>query len=160
MSGSGKSYVGKGVADVLGLTFVDIDALIEKHADKALPEIIAEIGEEAFMRIEAAATEKACDSDAQLISTGGSVVYSESAMERLKEVSRVIYLRLGKLELMDRISGNADRERRIVGLKTRGLSALIDERIPLYEKYAHVVIDLEGAELDEAVARVVSAARG
>ncbi len=159
MSGAGKSYIGRLVAEQLGLTFVDIDELIEAHAGKSLSEVIMELGDEAFVRVEAAATEKACDGSALLISTGGSVVYSEETMEALRERSRVIYLQVSKETLIERIAGNRDREGRIVGLKNKSLSELIDERIPLYEAGAHVVVHLDDTELDEAVARVVNAGR-
>jgi shikimate kinase len=67
MSGAGKSYVGRQLADALDLTFVDVDAVLEKHAQKPLSEIIDELGEAAFIRVEGAAVEKACDGDNQLI---------------------------------------------------------------------------------------------
>lgn len=158
MSGAGKSFVGRDAAVAMGLTFVDIDGLLEMHAGKQLPQIIEEIGEDGFLRVEAAATEKVCDSDNQLISTGGSVVYSESAMESLREHARVIYLRVSKQTLLKRIVGDSNREQRIVGLKQKGLEDLIDERVPLYEQYAHATIDAETGGIENIVARVVEAA--
>ncbi len=159
MSGAGKSYIGTPVAEALGLEFVDIDVLLETYAGKQLPEIIDELGEEAFVRVEAAATEKTCEGDGQLISTGGSVVYSEATMEYLREHSRVIYLRVAKQTIIERVSGNADREGRIVGLKRMTIADLIAERAPLYEQYAHVIVDLDGLSFEDAVRTVVDAAR-
>ena len=158
MSGAGKSYIGTQVADALGLTFTDVDSMLEVLAGKPLPQIIEELGEDGFVRVESAATEKACEGDNLLISTGGSIVYSESAMETLREYARVIYLRVSKPTLLRRVSNDRDREARIIGLKQKSLDALIDERVPLYEQYAHTVIDAETGGEENIVARVVEAA--
>ncbi len=158
MSGAGKSYVGRQLADALDLTFIDVDEMLEMHAGKALPAIIDELGEAAFVRVEGAATEKVCDADNQLISTGGSIVYSESAIESLKERSRVIYLRVSKSTLLKRIHSDAGREGRIIGLSGKSLDEVIDERLPLYEQSAHVTIDAETGGIENIVARAVEAA--
>lgn len=158
MSGAGKSYIGKQVAEALGLTFVDVDRQLEELAGKALPRIIEELGEDGFSRVETAATEKACEGDNLLISTGGSIVYSESAMETLREFTRVIYLRVSKQTLLKRITHDRDRETRIIGLKQKTLEQLIDERMPLYEEYSHAVIDAETGGEENIVARIVEAA--
>ena len=158
MSGAGKSYVGTQVADALGLTFTDIDRVLEDLARKSLPQIIEELGEDGFVRVESAATEKACEGTNLLISTGGSIVYSESAMESLKEHTRVIYMRVSKATLLKRILRERTRETRIIGLKQKSLEELIDERIPLYEQYAHAVVDAETGGEENIVARIVEAA--
>jgi shikimate kinase len=80
-------------------------------------------------------------------------------MEYVKERCRVVYLQIAKETIVERVVGNTDRESRIVGLKGRGINDLIEERIPLYEQYADVVVNLDGCELDEAVMRVVNACR-
>lgn len=158
MSGAGKSHIGRMVAEKLGLTFVDIDAVLETHAGVELPQIINVLGEDGFSRVEAAATEKACDGDNQLISTGGSIIYSESAIESLRERTRMIYLRVSKQTLLKRIQGDAERQDRIIGLKQKPLEQLIDERLPLYEQYAHTVVDAETGGEENIVARVMEAA--
>ena len=158
MSGAGKSYAGKQAADALELSFLDVDRVLEAHAGKTLPAIIDELGEEAFSRVEGAATEKACEGDGVLISTGGSVIYAEGTMECLREYTRVIYLRVSKQTLMKRINGDRERETRIIGLKGRTLEEVIDERLPLYETYAHVTVDAETGGIENIVARIVEAA--
>lgn len=159
MSGAGKSFVGQQVAEKLGLVFIDIDVVLETAARKPLPDIIRELGDDAFIRVEAAATEKMCERDSVLISTGGSVVYSESAMECLRERSRVVYMRIATDTIIDRVSGNSDRESRIVGLKARSLPEIIAERVPLYEQYAHVIVDLDGMDIETATAHIIDALR-
>ncbi|MBP9757269.1 MAG: shikimate kinase [Candidatus Pacebacteria bacterium] len=158
MSGAGKSHIGAQVADALGLTFTDVDRLLEELAGKPLPQLIEELGEDGFSRVETAATEKMCEGTDLLISTGGSIVYSESAMETLREYSRVIYMRVSKPTLLKRIQRDRTRETRIIGLKEKSLDELIDERTPLYEQYAHTVIDAETGGEENIVARIVEAA--
>lgn len=158
MSGAGKSYAGEQAAAALELSFIDVDRVLEMHAAKSLPQIINELGEDGFSRVEGAATEKACEGDGVLISTGGSVVYSEGTMECLREYTRVIYLRVSRQTLVKRIIGDRYRETRIIGLKGRTLEDVIDERLPLYEKYAHVIVDAETGGIENIVARIVEAA--
>ena len=158
MSGAGKSYIGIQAAEALGLAFIDVDRVLEELASKSLPQIIDELGEDGFVRVESAATEKACEGDSVLISTGGSIVYSESAMESLREHTRVIYMRVSKGTLLKRVQHERDRETRIIGLKKKPLGKLIDERMPLYEQYAHVIIDAETGGEENILARLVDAA--
>jgi shikimate kinase len=79
-------------------------------------------------------------------------------MESLKERSRVIYLRVSKATLLKRIQSDAGRADRIIGIKGKSLEEIIDERMPLYEQYAHVTIDAETGGVENIVARAVEAA--
>lgn len=159
MSGTGKSYIGKKVAERLGLLCVDIDHSLEEDYGKELPAIIKDIGERGFIAAETAATIAQSEGrDGLLISTGGSIIYSEVAVRHLRAISRVVYLRLPATVLLERIQTDPNRKDRIVGLSGKTVAALIDERAPLYEKAAHVSVDLTNLETDAAVAAVIQAA--
>ena len=92
MPGSGKSTVGVLLAKRLGLAFVDTDLLIQEQEQATLAEIIAAKGHEA-LRVIVEQVLLEMDIGPSVISTGGSVVYSEAIMNRLSNTSSVVYLR-------------------------------------------------------------------
>lgn len=155
MSGAGKSFIGERVAERLGLDFLDVDTAIEEMQGKPLFEILSALGDEEFVRSEAkAAVELIGAKDNLLISTGGSIVYSPDAMAYLRAISKVVYLRVSFPTIEKRVADSADRVSRIVGLGKKTLRELFDERAPLYEKYAHHIIDLEPLDLEQSVQAV------
>ena len=91
MPGTGKSTVGKALADRLGYDFVDADDLIVQTTGKTLPEILRQDGLEAFYEIE---NKVGTDLNRThtVIATGGSMVLYPEAMAHLKEGSTVIWL--------------------------------------------------------------------
>lgn len=140
MPGAGKSTVGVILAKVLGYEFLDPDLLIQKQEGKLLREIIAEKGEEEFMRIESRVNAE-LNPEKAVIAPGGSVVYEPEAMEHLRKIGKVVYLKLSYKTIERRV---ANAKKRGVVLKDgQTLKDLYLERAPLYEKYADIVIDAE-----------------
>ena len=153
MPGAGKSTVGVVLAKVAGHKFVDSDLVIQETTGKLLHELITEYGMEGFLEIENKINAK-LDITKAIIATGGSVIYGEEAMEHLKEIGLVVYLKLSLESIADRLG---DLKQRGVALKEGwGLKELYEERVPLYEKYADLVIDCEQKsirEITEEIAR-------
>ena len=140
MPGAGKSTVGVVLAKVVGHKFVDSDLVIQEQKGKLLHELITEHGLDGFLEIENQ-TNASLDMTKAVIATGGSVIYGNEAMEHLREIGLVVYLKLSLESITDRLG---DLQQRGVALKEGfGLKELYEERIPLYEKYADVVIDCE-----------------
>ena len=136
MPGSGKSTVGVVLAKVLGYRFIDSDLEIQSQEGKRLPELIEEFGTEGFLDIEARVN-ASIEAERCVIATGGSVVYRDSAMQHLKEIGTVVYLKLTCEELEERLG---DLRCRGVALQEgQTLQSLYEERIPLYEKYADTI---------------------
>lgn len=154
MPGCGKSTIGVVLAKVLGYEFTDSDLLIQKREGKLLREIIAEQGEEAFIRIEEDVN-AGIQTERHVIATGGSVVYSDMAMQHLKEIGTVVYLKLSYATICSRL-GNI-RRRGVVLRDGQTLKDLYDERVPLYERYADVVVDAEGQDVEGLMDEVVKA---
>ena len=152
MPGSGKSTVGVLLAKALGFDFIDTDLTLQQREGALLQDIINERGTEVFLDLEQAAI---CSVQCQnsVISPGGSCVCRERSMAHLKELGRIVYLRLPLEEL----------EARLNNISTRGiamepgqtLSDLYDYRTPLYERWADVVVDSAGQSLEETVAAVL-----
>ncbi|MGB0156654.1 MAG: shikimate kinase, partial [Luminiphilus sp.] len=142
MPGSGKSTVGKVLAERLALQLVDADGLIEAQEEQTLQQIMDGRGNNAFRAIEEQVlTDMALFPS--VISTGGSVVYSEKIMARLAAASTVVYLRAQLSTIEYRVS--LAPERGIASDGDQTLQDLYEERVPLYERYANIVVDCDEA---------------
>ena len=152
MPASGKSTVGVVVAKRLGYEFIDTDLLIQKQEKKLLKEIIAEVGNEGFLKIENQVN-RDVNPEKAVISPGGSVVYCKEAMEHFKEIGTIVYLKVS-YETIDRRISNA-KNRGVVLKEGQTLKDLYDERTALFEKYAdHIVLE-EGLDLEETIDKVL-----
>ena len=138
MPGAGKSTLGVVLAKILGYEFLDSDLLIQKEEKRRLYQIIDEEGDDGFKRIEN-----------RVIATGGSVVYCSEAMEHLKSIGKVVYLSLS-LESLEKRLGNL-KKRGVLLKEGQTLKSLYEERVPLYEKYADIVVDEEGKDLEASL---------
>ncbi len=148
MPGSGKTTLGTELAELMGYGYIDSDSVIVAREGKRLNEIIAEVGREGFLDIEARVNSELC-ADRCVIATGGSVVYRETAMQKLKGMGAVVYLKLPYEIIAKRLG---DLKKRGVALKDGfTLKDLYEERTPLYEKYADLVVELSGASVAESV---------
>ena len=152
MPGVGKSTIGVVLAKVLGYQFLDSDLLIQKQEKKRLCEIIEEKGTEGFKEVENRVN-ASIDAENTVISTGGSVVYCDDAMKHLKTIGKVVYLKLS-LEALSKRLGNL-KGRGVLLKEGQTLKDLYEERIPLYEKYADIVVDEEGKDLEESLQAVL-----
>lgn len=152
MPASGKSTVGVVVAKRLGYEFVDTDLLIQKQEKRLLKEIIAEEGNDGFLKIENQVN-RDLEVDQAVISPGGSVVYCEEAMEHFKEIGTVVYLKAPFEEINRRIS-NA-KNRGVVLKDGQTLKDLYEERVKLFEKYADLTVEEDGSILEETIDKVL-----
>lgn len=152
MPGAGKSTVGVVLAKVMGYRFVDSDLVIQEKTGKLLSEIIEEKGTEGFLEVEDRIN-AGLICEKSVIATGGSVVYCKNAMEHLKEISTVIYLKLPYERVEKRLGNLKDRG---VALKEgQTLKDLYEERCPLYEKYADVVVEADTTSVEGCMRRIV-----
>lgn len=152
MPGVGKSTLGVVLAKVLGYQFLDSDLLIQKQEKRRLSQIIRQEGIEGFMEIENRVN-ASIQTENTVIATGGSVVYCEEAMRHLKSIGRVVYLKVS-LEALSKRLGNL-KGRGVILKDGQSLKDLYRERIPLYEKFADIVIDEEGKDLEASLQAVL-----
>jgi shikimate kinase len=151
MPSSGKSMIGVLLAKRLGMSFLDVDIVIQERTGKLLKEIIAEKGQEGFLKIEG---DTACTLSPEntIIAPGGSICYEDWAMEHLKSISRVVYLDISYEELEKRVGNLKDRG--VVLPEGYTLRDLYEERKSLYEKYADIRISEEGLSADQVVEKL------
>lgn len=152
MPGVGKSTVGVLLAKALGFSFVDTDLIIQRNTGRLLQDIIDNDGLDAFCRDEESAICSVGDVRGAVIATGGSAVYSQKAMLRLKQHGVVYYLSLPVEELVGRISNITTR-----GIAKRPEDTIEDvfrRRAELYSEYADVTIDCRESSAEETVAKI------
>ena len=152
MPASGKSTVGVVVAKRLGYKFVDTDLVIQEVEKRLLKEIIAEEGNEGFLRIEDRVNAEIQEERA-VISPGGSVVYCENAMRHYKETGMIVYLHTSYETISNRLH-NA-KNRGVVLKDGQTLKDLYEERAALFERYADLTISEEGRDLEETIEEVL-----
>ena len=151
MPGAGKSTVGVVLAKRMGMDFVDTDLIIQKEYNKTLSEIIDAKGIEGFKKVENDVISK-LELDNTIIATGGSAVYGKEAMKHLRDISKVVYIQLSEENIEDRL-GDLN-ERGVVLEDGETLQELYDERIPLYKKYAHIIVNADDMVLREVVKNI------
>lgn len=151
MPGSGKSTIGVVLAKVLGYKFIDSDLVIQETYHKLLHELIEEHGIKGFWQIENDVN-ASIDVTNCVIATGGSAVYGPKAMEHFREIGTVVYLQLPLEEIVERLG---DLNQRGVTLHNgQTITDLYQERLPLYEQYAHITVHCEKKMLREIVKEI------
>ena len=140
MPSCGKSTLGRILAKELGYDFIDTDDVIIQRNGCPLKDILDNEGLDGFIRRE---EEAICSVDVRrtVIATGGSAVYSPKAMEHLKSLGRIVYICLDYKEVERRLGDLHERGVAIAPGKT--LRDLFDERTPLYNQYANLVISVQ-----------------
>ena len=151
MPGCGKSTVGVVLAKAIGYRFTDSDLVIQETDGRLLCEIIEQEGVEGFNKIEDRINSEII-ADRTVIATGGSVVYGENAMEHFKRIGVIVYIRLPYNEIKRRLG---DLTKRGVAMKEgHTLIDLYNERVPLYEKYADIIVDERGYGISETALEI------
>ena len=155
--GSGKTTVGKVLADFLGCPFMDLDDLVVKKAGKSIPDIFAQDGEPAFRELEAQVLRKTVAKYAEstaVLALGGGAVLAPASAALLREKTVCIYLRATLDTLLARLAGEtAGRP-----LADASLADRLASREPIYEKTAHVIIDTDGLSPDEVADEIIISA--
>ena len=152
--GSGKTTVGKVLADFLGCPFMDLDDLIVKKAGKSIPEIFAQDGEPAFRQLETRLLRQTVEKYTEntvVLALGGGAVTAPASASLLHEKTVCIYLRATLETLRARLEGEtAGRP-----LADASLADRLAAREPLYEQTAHVIIDTDGLSPDEVADEII-----
>ena len=153
MPGSGKSLVGVILARLKSLNFVDTDVLIQLSQGQSLQDIVDTAGYMALRKIEDKELLN-LNVHNHVIATGGSAVYSHSAMKHLKSDGIIVFLNVDLPTLEARVCDFDNR-----GLAKRpdqDIADLFDERFSLYMKYADVTIDCLDATPEEVCEKIIT----
>ena len=135
----------------MGYEFIDADLIIQQQEGKLLREIIAEVGTDGFIEVENRVNSQ-IEVEKSVIATGGSVVYGKEAMQHLREIGTVVYLKVSYDILEKRLH---DIKGRGVVLKDgQDLRGLYEERVPLYEKYADITVCEDNLNVEQTIEKI------
>ena len=152
--GSGKTTVGAMLAERLGVTFNDADAIIVERAGKSIAEIFTDDGEAAFRALEEQITAELLALPG-VLSLGGGAVLSSTTRAALRS-HRVVWLRIGLSQSVKRVG--LDTARPLLLGNVRGqLLKLLNERAPLYAEVATEVVDTDDTTPAEVVETIMNA---
>ena len=143
MPGSGKSTVGVLLAKALGYSFIDTDLLISRKAGKPLQNILDEDGLDRFLELEQEVG-STLQCDCTIVATGGSMVLSQSAMEHLKKLGKVVYIKVPFDEIKHRVTNITTRG--IAFHKDETLENVYEQRTPLYERCADLTVEVSAGD--------------
>ena len=154
--GTGKTAVGKVLAEKLNKEFVELDALIEQRAGKSIPEIFQQDGEIAFRELEIEVTKRVAKNKNQVIACGGGLVLNKINIDRLNRDSIIVYLTASPGVILKRVS-NGDEERPL--LKVTNQAQAIQEslrfRRPFYERAADIRINTSRMNIDSVAGEII-----
>ena len=151
MAGAGKSTVGKELAKILNFSFIDSDTLIEEQHGKSLQKILDEEGYMKLRRIENLVLKK-LHLNENILSTGGSAVYSHEAMNHIQQYSTVIFLDVPFSQILERVPSFLDRG--FAKAPSQSIEDAFKERQELYKKYAHYTVS-NARDLDFCVSKIL-----
>jgi shikimate kinase len=155
MPGSGKTSVGRLLADRLSMPFVDLDAEIERDAGRTIPEIFREMGEAGFRERESAAVSRVAAGPASVVACGGGAVLVEDNRDLIRSTGHVVWLQADHGTLWERLKRGATRP------LVKGpvdLKLLERERNAVYREMAEHRVDGDGdpAAVADAIVEVLA----
>jgi shikimate kinase/3-dehydroquinate synthase len=161
LMGTGKSTVGRALAEALGVSFLDLDAIVAHRAGMSIPELFATRGEEAFRALEAEEAQRLIAEHAPaVLALGGGTVVRQATRRALLRAGVLITLRASARELARRLEGTTDRPLLARGEAAHILEGLLVERDAAYAE-CHASVDTEGRSVPaivEAIRAVTKAA--
>lgn len=136
--GSGKTWVGKLIAERTGMPVLDMDEIIVERAGKPITEIFADEGEAHFRKLERELVQELAQTEGNIISTGGGVVLNPDNIADLEATSLVVCLLVDAESVLDRVR-NDDSRPLLAGDKEKAVVELLEKRKPLYEAVTHKI---------------------
>ena len=152
--GSGKSAVGRQLARMLHLTFVDSDDEIESRTGVDIPFIFEKEGEDGFRAREVRVIDDLSNMDAVILATGGGAVIDQESRSRLGARGFVVYLYTTVEQQLQRTERGRDRPLLEAGDRSEILEALMVVRDPMYREIADLVVETDGRKV-KAVANEI-----
>jgi shikimate kinase len=153
--GSGKTTVGGLVAERLGTAVRDTDHDVEAAAGREISEIFVDQGEAAFRALERAAVAEALSTHDGVLALGGGAVLDPGSRDLLAGHD-VVFLRVGLSDAVKRVGLGTSRPLLLGNVRGR-IKTLLDERTPVYESVATLVVETDGREPQEIADEIVAA---
>ena len=153
--GSGKTTVGRALAELLSFQFVDTDEVIENRAHKRIADIFEQDGEPAFRDLEAQVVTELAGGHDQMISTGGGLPTVQSNLDSLKSHALVVCLWASAEQIFERVKNQSHRPLLNTPDPMAQIRELLERRTPYY-KQADVLVGTEGRPVREVAQQVAT----
>ena len=159
--GTGKTVVGKALAETLGKEFIELDTLIEQKAGKTILEIFRQDGEVRFRELEIEVAREVSGKKNAVIACGGGLVLNKINIDRMREECVIIYLTASPGVILKRTSGD-ENERPLLKASDRELRVkeLLRFRQPFYERAADIKIDTSKLDINSVAEQIMEKVRG
>lgn len=154
--GTGKTTVGKLLAEKLGKRFIETDELIAKRVGKSIPKIFEEDGETRFREVERELIKEVAEMKNVVISCGGGVVLNRTNIERLKINVVLVLLTTSPEAILKRTSNDNGRPLLNTPSRLEEIKELLRFRKSFYNSAADFMIDTTNLEIDEVVDKIIN----
>jgi len=151
--GTGKTSVGHTLAECLGLSFIDMDAIIEEREERPITDIFAADGEPYFRTVERALVQELAGQEGLVIGTGGGVVLNPDNVSDFEATGLVVCLQASPETILDRVIHDTTRPLLAGDDKMRKILDILEARQPLYDALPHQV-DTNGLTVDAVVEQI------
>ena len=149
---TGKSTIGKHLAEKMGKKFIEMDSMIVDMAGKSIPDIFAQDGEITFREYEMAVCKKISSMGDCVISTGGGVIMNKLNIDYLKLSSHVILLLASEEKILERCLSDGKEKR--PKFDPEGFVSLLKFRDPFYRAATDKQIDTDNMSFEEVVIEI------
>ena len=157
--GVGKTVVGKALAEMTGMTFVDLDEEIVEWTGKTISEIF-EGGEEAFREIEKTVTREIAARDEQVIACGGGTILNADNLSSLKHNSKLVLLTAEPEIILKRIEAEGDVRPLLNGEdKLQRIRSRLEARNSAYSQAAELILDTSGMTPEQVAEKILVSIR-
>mgnify|MGYP001121366962 CR=1 FL=1 len=136
--GSGKTWVGKLIAERTGMPLLDMDSIIVERAGKSINEIFADEGEAHFRKLERELAQELAQTEGNIISTGGGIILNPENIADFEKTGLVVCLLVDAESVLDRVR-NDDTRPLLAGDKEKAIVELLESRKPIYESITHKI---------------------
>jgi shikimate kinase len=157
MMGSGKSTIGRALAEMTGMDFIDLDDLIVEHEKITIPEIFAQKGEEGFRAIEKELLIRHAQNIKGVLALGGGALQNQDLVNHLKLHGWLVFLNASEDILFNRLK-SADGRPMLSNTETEDLKnrirTLLDERLPYYRQ-AHVTVQTGSLKRKDVAVKII-----
>jgi shikimate kinase len=155
---TGKSSVGKRLAEMVHYDFLDLDAAIEAEAGVSIPEIFSSQGEAAFRALESRMVERVAATGGQVIAAGGGTIVNPQNLEKLKRSGVIVTLTADIPTILQRIGSGDDRPMLRGEDRLERVRMLLEQRAEAYSK-ADIIVDTSLSNMDEVAQGLVKRLR-